>query len=139
MKIFIAADENIDKAYALRVEVFVGEQGVDKEIELDEHDRYALHIVCKDGGDCIGCARLLTEGTSAHIGRLAVKKSYRGKGVGSAIMRYIIDYCKRDGYEYIWLNSQLHATAFYQNLGFVKEGNTFFEAGIEHIKMVLSI
>ncbi len=138
MKIFIATDENINKAYALRVEVFVGEQGVDKEIELDEHDKYALHIVCEDGGECIGCARLLIEDNSAHVGRLAVKKSYRGKGIGSAIMRYIIDYCNDKGYDEIWLNSQLHATAFYQNLGFIKDGDIFFEAGIEHVKMVLA-
>ncbi len=137
MKIFIATNEDIKNAFSLRVEVFVCEQGVPSEIELDECDKYALHIICEEQGVLIGCARLLLDGKSAHIGRLAVKKSYRGKGVGSAIIDYIVDYCKSEGYEYIWLNSQLHATKFYQNLGFVKEGETFFEAGIEHIKMSL--
>ncbi len=123
--------------FALRTEVFVAEQGVSIEEELDAHDSEALHVIAVDGGIAVGCGRIIIEGVDAHIGRLAVKRLWRGKGVGTAVCRYIIDYCKSCGCTEIWLNSQVQAIPFYEKLGFHGEGGIFLDAGIEHIRMVL--
>ncbi len=136
MNIHIADKNEISEVLALRVEVFVNEQNVPPEIELDSEDAHAIHIIAKDGELTVGCARVILSGNEAHIGRLAVKKSYRRHGVGSAICSFIVDLCRERSVMYIWLNSQLHAVGFYEKLGFVPEGENFFEAGIEHIKMV---
>ncbi len=137
MEICIAKGKEIEEVFALRFEVFVDEQKVPREIELDSDDERAIHIIAKESGVTVGCARLLLSDGDAHIGRLAVKKSKRGSGVGSAICRFIIEYCRNIGYRYFWLNAQLRAADFYERLGFKREGSTFMEAGIEHIRMVI--
>ncbi len=136
MEIRIAKKEDMEKVFALRCEVFVAEQSVPPEIELDEYDASALHIIAEQCGVAIGCARVIFTENEAHIGRLAVKKSERGRGVGSGLCRFIISHCKEKGIFDIWLNSQLHAYGFYEKLGFKPQGERFFEAGIEHVKMV---
>ncbi len=138
MDIRIANENDIEKVFALRYEVFVGEQGVSPEIELDDEDEHATHIIAEENGAAVGCARILFGDGGGHIGRLAVKKNERGKGIGKEICRFIIDHCRQRGYKRIWLNSQLHAVGFYEKLGFVPRGETFFEAGIEHIEMELT-
>ncbi len=139
MNIEIATEEQKHKAFALRFEVFVEEQNVPPEIELDKEDETAIHIIAEKDGITVGCARVIIDKNEAHIGRLAVKKTYRGMGIGSDICRFIIDYCKSLGYTHIWLNSQLQAVDFYERLGFVKEGDIFIEAGIKHIKMTFDL
>ncbi len=136
MNIHIASEGELKAVFALRVEVFVHEQNVPPELELDDEDACALHVIAEQNGVTVGCARILFSEGEAHIGRLAVKKEYRGKGVGAAICRFVLEYCRERGYNYIWLNSQFHAKGFYQKLGFSPEGETFTEAGIEHVKMV---
>ncbi len=137
MEIRIARGNDIEKIYALRYEVFVNEQGVPPEIELDEEDEHATHIIAKENGAAVGCARILFDVNGGHIGRLAVKRSERGQGIGKEICRFIIELCRERGYKRVWLNSQLHAVGFYEKLGFSRRGETFFEAGIEHIEMEL--
>ncbi len=139
MNIKIADKNELKRVFALRFEVFVDEQRVPPEIELDSEDDHALHIIAEHGGITVGCARLLIDGDSAHIGRLAVKRDFRGQHIGLKICRFIIDYCRQNGYREIWLNSQLHAVGFYEKLGFSPEGKTFWEAGIEHVKMTAEI
>ena len=134
MEVRIAKESDIERVYALRNEVFVIEQNVPPEIEIDEEDKHATHIIAEENGVAVGCARVIFE-DGGHIGRLAVKKSERGKEIGREICLYIIDYCRENGYDRVWLNSQLHAVGFYEKLSFVKRGETFFEAGIEHVKM----
>ncbi len=135
MNIHIAEKEEKKAVFALRYEVFVGEQNVPPEIEVDEEDGHALHIIAREGDVAIGCARVIISDNEAHIGRLAVKRSYRGQGVGSAVCGFIIEYCQHLGCNSIWLNSQLQAASFYEKLGFKAEGEVFEEAGIEHIRM----
>ncbi len=128
--------EEMAAVFGLRFEVFVDEQKVPREIELDEEDTHALHFLALDGDTAIGCARLLFEDGKGHIGRLAVKKAYRSQGVGSAICRFIMEACRERGCTHFWLNAQLRAVGFYESLGFRPQGETFWEAGIEHIQMV---
>ncbi len=136
LNIRIATHNDIEDVFALRFEVFVGEQKVPREIELDDEDAHAIHIIAEEQGVAVGCARVILSGTEAHIGRLAVKKAYRSKGIGSQICRFIINSCNEQGIQYIWLNSQLRAVPFYEKLGFVSQGNVFVEAGIKHVKMI---
>ncbi len=135
MIIRIASEQDMERVFAMRFEVFVGEQNVPPELELDDEDAHALHIIAEEDGVAIGCARVIFSGREAHIGRLAVKKAYRGRYVGLEICRFIIENCFKNKCEYIWLNSQLHAVGFYEKLGFKAQGDVFVEAGIEHIKM----
>ena len=138
MEIRIANKNEIAKVYALRHEVFVCEQKVPPELELDGEDGHATHIVALENGAAVGCARLLYD-RGGHIGRLAVKKSERGRGIGKDVCHFIIEICRERGYERVWLNSQIQAAGFYEKLGFERRGETFYEAGIEHIEMEMRI
>ncbi len=139
MEVRIAFGDDIEKVYGLRYEVFVGEQNVPPEIELDDEDKHATHVIAEENGAAVGCARVLYGDDGGHIGRLAVKKSKRGQGIGKEMCRFIISLCRQRGYKRVWLNSQLHAVPFYEKLGFSRRGQTFFEAGIEHIEMELTL
>lgn len=138
MEIRLAQGNDLALVFALRVEVFVDEQHVAPEIELDAEDAHALHFIAEENGVAIGCARVIASPEEAHIGRLAVKKERRGCGIGAAVCRFVIDHCRREGYSRIWLNSQLHAVGFYEKLGFCPRGETFWEAGIEHVSMEMA-
>ncbi len=139
MTIRPATPADLPAVFALRFEVFVDEQHVSPEEERDAHDAEARHYIAEEDGVAIGCARVLTEGDSAHIGRLAVKRVCRGRGVGAAICRAVIDDCRAAGCRRIWLNAQLHAVGFYERLGFCAMGDIFLDAGIEHRRMELPL
>lgn len=118
---------------AVREEVFVGEQKVPLELEWDEWDARCLHVLAVDArGNAIGTGRLLPDG---HIGRMAVLKSWRGKGVGAAILELLLDCARQRGFRTAHLNSQTHAAGFYEKFGFRPEGEEFMEAGIPHVAM----
>ncbi len=140
MDIRIATEADLPAVYAIRFEVFVDEQHVPADLELDEADATALHIVAEDGGTAVGCARLLLHGDgSAHIGRLAVRRARRGEGIGRDICRFCIEECRAQGCTTIRLHGQLQAAGFYEKLGFAPHGETFWEAGIEHREMVMHL
>lgn len=120
-------------AKAIRFEVFVAEQGVPAEIELDHMDPVCLHAVAYDAaGTPIGTGRLLPDG---HIGRMAVRKMARGTGVGSALLLALMEQARLRGDHSVALSSQSQAAPFYERHGFAIEGEEFFEAGIAHINM----
>lgn len=121
-----------EQACAVRHEVFVVEQQVPIELELDEHDGRAVHALAFDGDTVIGTARLLPD---AHIGRMAVRKPYRGQGVGALLLRSLVDEAFGCGHIAVVLAAQCHAQGFYLAQGFVPEGDVFMDAGIKHIKM----
>jgi len=89
-------------------------------------------------GAAVGTGRLLLTapaGRNARIGRVAVLREWRGKGVGRAVMRYLEEEGRQRGYGGITLAAQMTALAFYQRLGYVERGEVFLEAGIEHVWM----
>lgn len=119
-----------EHAQSLRVEVFVVEQGVPIELEWDEGDEVSIHAVAYDAeGQAVATGRLLPDG---HIGRMAVRKSARGKGIGSQVLHALLAEARRLGYGRLVLHAQTHAIAFYRRHGFVEEGEEFMEAGIAH-------
>jgi len=123
----------------LREEVFVIEQGVPLKIELDDLDDHALHFVALSGRAVIGTARLVIKGKSGKIGRMAVRKDCRGKGVGSALIDFIKGVARRRGLIRLYLHAQEPAVLFYTGFGFLTTGAPFVEAGIPHRKMVLKM
>jgi predicted GNAT family N-acyltransferase len=122
------------RAYAtpIRFAVFVEEQCVPREIELDEMDEKSLHAVALDNQFPVGTGRLLPDG---HIGRMAVLRDWRGRGIGGQILGRLMDQARAAGHREVVLSAQVHATAFYRMHGFVEEGAEYMEAGIPHLNM----
>ena len=119
-------------ASAVRHAVFVREQGVPVDLELDEFDAVSLHALAYDGDNVVGTGRLLPDG---HIGRMAVERDARGAGVGSALLAALMAAARQRGDAEVVLHAQLTARDFYLRHGYVAEGDTFMDAGIEHIAM----
>ena len=117
----------------IRFEVFVDEQNVPEELEIDGLDDEAKHVLAYIDGKVIGTGRILSDG---HIGRVAVQKKYRGLGIGKAIMRELIRWAQAAKVQKLWLSSQWHARGFYVELDFECIGKKYEEAGIDHIKMI---
>jgi len=117
----------------LRFAIFVGEQNVPPGIELDEMDEKSLHAIAFDeAGKAVGTGRLLPEG---RIGRMAVVREWRRRGVGAEILEALIAEAKRRGLAEVKLSAQLQAAEFYRSHGFVAEGKVYEEAGILHQAM----
>jgi predicted GNAT family N-acyltransferase len=110
----------------------VEEQGVPREIELDEQDVLSVHAVVFDQEKAVATGRLLPDG---HIGRMAVLKDWRGRGIGSAILAGLIKAARQRGDAEVALSAQIHAVPFYRAHGFVAEGDEYLEAGIRHQAM----
>ena len=121
-----------DDICAIRYEVFVDEQNVPEELEIDGLDGEAKHVLTFVDGLPIGTGRILSDG---HVGRVAVLKNFRGLGIGKSIMKELIKCAQDLSLEKVWLSSQWHAHSFYLDLGFVCVGEIYKEAGIDHIKM----
>lgn len=118
----------------IRMEVFVQEQNVPAELEMDQMDALCLHAIAFNAaGEAVGTGRLLPDG---HIGRMAVRKVARGTGVGGLLLQALMAQAHARGDRVLALSAQTHAAPFYQRHGFVVEGNEFYEAGIAHINMV---
>lgn len=125
------------EAHAIRHQVFVVEQQVDESEEWDDMDEQCIHFIARDNtGKAAGTARLLPDG---HIGRMAVLADYRGFGVGTQLMREALAAGLTAGYQQFVLHAQTHAIDFYSRFGFQVAGDEFDEAGIPHIKMILTI
>src|SRR5258707_14018817 len=122
---------------SIRNSVFIEEQNVPAELEWDGLDELCTHVISETmQGEPIGTGRLLPDG---HIGRMAVLKYWRGRGVGQALLRALIDAARRRGDREVMLNSQVHALGFYGAEGFKPEGPVYEEAGIPHQVMRLKL
>jgi len=119
-------------AASIRCAVFVEEQGVPPEIELDEMDARCVHAVAFHDNLAVGTARLLPDG---HIGRMAVLKQWRGRGIGGRMLHALTEQARRRGEREVALSAQVHAVGFYRAHGFVEEGAEYLEAGIRHQAM----
>jgi predicted GNAT family N-acyltransferase len=121
----------------IRHDVFVLEQGVPEVLEWDAADAQSIHALAEDvDGTPIGCARLLGDG---HIGRVAVVRGWRGRGVGTALMLRLIDQARSRGDAHAIVNAQVSAIPFYERHRFVASGETFAEAGIPHRVMTRAL
>ena len=126
-----------NQAMPIRLAVFVQEQNVPIEEEVDQMDPLCVHaIALNEQGTVIGTGRLLPDG---HVGRMSVLRDYRARGVGSAILNALVGQAQRAGFEEVILHAQTHAIDFYASHAFVEEGELFYEANIPHKKMRRSL
>ena len=121
----------------VRTRVFIEEQNVPEELEIDGLDAHSFHIkALLPDQKIIATARLLTNN---YIGRMCVLKAYRNQGTGGKMLQFLIDFAYQLELAPLQLNAQLSALAFYQHYGFVKDSAVFQEAGIDHVHMTLSL
>ena len=131
-------------AEKIRRQVFIQEQSIPEQDEWDALDAVSLHFVVYDRhlendlkiNQAIATARLLENNS---IGRVAVLKSYRSKGVGRLIMQQIIGHARTEKRQFLKLSSQVHAIAFYESFGFQVKGEEYLDCGIPHIDMYLEL
>ena len=125
-----------EAAMDLRVRVFIGEQGVKASEERDEFDETAVHMVALDESGVIATCRLReVEPVAWKLERMAVESRFRDLGVGGKLLAGAEEEARRSGAREMLLNAQLRAEPFYAAHGYEAEGETFMEAGIEHIAM----
>lgn len=126
--------EHSDEITHIRNIVFVKEQCVPKNIEMDGKDVDCDHfLICKKN-EPIGTARLQSGG---KIERVSILKTERKKGLGTKLMKFIINSARKKDLEKVYLHSQMDSIDFYKSLGFETKGGMFQEAGIKHVLMVM--
>ena len=159
----VETDEERQAALDLRKRVFVQEQGIPVEEELDEYDYFpspeqqlepsseplttqgenVLHAIALMGGTAIGTGRVVypahphdARGEQvARIGRMAVEKSWRRQAIGSRILETLEEAARKRGISQAILHAQTHVKSFYASRGYVEEGEVFLEVEIEHVLM----
>ncbi len=124
------------EARRIRFAVFVEEQGVPAELEMDDMDAQCVHALAFEGNEAVGTGRLLPDG---HVGRMAVLKAWRGRGVGAALLERLVKAARERGDREVLLSAQVHALGFYRAHGFSPYGEVYREAGIPHQAMRLGL
>lgn len=128
-------------AGSLRTEVFVEEQGVSQALEWDEYDARSVHAVLRNRmGLPVATGRLLpaVEGVS-KIGRMAVKRKLRGLKLGDHVLTGLLNAARQRGDREVVLHAQCTAENFYQRQGFIRRGDVFQEAGMDHVEMAMTL
>lgn len=134
-KVVETQDEML-KSYSVRSIVFIEEQNCSYDIEVDGLDFSALHILGEIDGEPVAAGRIRFLGEMAKFERLAIRKSFRGKGFGDQLLQFMMKTVKDLGYSKIKLHAQTQALDFYIKNGFEPKGDKFYEADIEHLLMV---
>ena len=136
----IESDNELKEAFQVRIKVFVEEQGISEDLELDGYDSKALHMVVQYGERIIGTARVLfpTPGV-AKIERMAILKTFRRKGIGSKIILFLNGRLKIKKISKVIVHAQCSAVPFYKSCGFIESDAPFNEAGISHTKMEIQL
>jgi predicted GNAT family N-acyltransferase len=142
--VFIATDEEMrDDAFAVRRAVFVDEQGVPEELEWDEYEETATHLVAYDEGRPVGAARFreydLDGDRVCKVERVAVVEQSRGEDWGRRVMESLEAEAAAHEFDRFYLHAQTTAREFYERLGYEQVGEEFLEADIPHVKMVKSL
>jgi predicted GNAT family N-acyltransferase len=124
-----------DHAFAVRIAVFVDEQGIPREEELDELDADAVHCIAYADGAPVAAGRLVVMDGYGKIGRMAVLASHRGTGLGAAVLSALEGAGTERGITVFRLSAQLTARGFYDRAGYVAVGDVYDEVGIPHVAM----
>lgn len=128
----VASKPDLDRAFEIRRLVFLVEQQVPPELEYDEDDERAIHVLAFVGNEAVATGRLVFHSDHARVGRMAVLAEHRGLGVGRAILQELLRAASERGEHRIVLHAQVQALGFYESLGFSARGDVFDEAGIPH-------
>jgi predicted GNAT family N-acyltransferase len=125
---------DLEKVFAIRREVFVGEQNCPPELEW-EHEEESNHFLATVNGEPAGASRWRKTDKGYKLERFAVLKKFRGNGVGQALVKAVLNDLPKDA-DYVYLHAQIQAVTLYERFGFEKTGPEFEEAGIRHYKMI---
>jgi predicted GNAT family N-acyltransferase len=120
------------KIFVLRYKIFTVEQGFSEDIEIDEHDDTAVHLIADAGSRAMGTLRLFKNKGDIILGRMAVEKEARATGLGRKLVRRAIIEARKMGGKFIIAHAQVQALGFYMKLGFVPFGDEFDEDGTPH-------
>ena len=131
----IASETDLQEAFAVRFEVFVQEQHVPEDLELDKFEHSSTHYLARWQGDAAGTCRWRRTDKGIKMERFAVRQPLRGRGVASALLQQALTDVISE--PLIYLHAQITAVGFYEKYGFVKKGEPFDEAGIVHYVMHL--
>ena len=133
----VETEEEMEGALSVRFRVFVGEQQVPMEEELDEIDATATHAIALHGGQVIATGRVFyrDEDSAARIGRMAVDAEWRHNGIGGRLLEFLEEEASKQGVNTYILNAQVYVKDFYAAHGYVERGEEFLEADIVHILM----
>ena len=138
LKIRLIKNKNdLDRVLRIRKIVFIKEQKVPEELEIDGLDKMAKHVIVLYKNKVIGCTRIRFIGKKAKLERISLLKHCRGKGFGKFLMEFLINYCKNNKAKTIVMNAQFYLKDYYSRFGFKPKGKSFMEAGIKHIEMYL--
>ncbi|MEF8807161.1 GNAT family N-acetyltransferase [Natronomonas sp.] len=136
----VETEAELADALAVRREVFIEEQGVPEDLEIDGKDEAAIGFVAYSDGDPVGAARIRDyDDSTAKVERVAVVESERETGLGRKIMAVVEDTARAEGYEEIVLHAQAPVIGFYERLGYEITSEEFDEAGIPHREMRKSL
>ena len=130
----VSAPESLEKVFAIRREVFVGEQNCPPEIEWEFEDE-SNHFLATVGGEPAGAARWRKTDNGYKLERFAVLKKFRGMGVAQQLVKAVLNDLPKDA-DFIYLHAQVQAAPLYEKFNFEKTGPEFEEAGIRHFKMI---
>lgn len=134
----VTTPEDMATCLAIRQKVFVDEQHVPLDLEIDGLDAAARHFAVKGDGALIATCRIRLTGSAAKIERVAVLKEHRSRGIGRVLMKYILQEISKAGdIQLFKLSAQAEAVPFYEKLGFRTRGSEYMDAGIPHYDMVL--
>jgi len=133
----VETEEEMEGALSVRFRVFVAEQNVPMDEELDEFDSSATHAIVLSQGEVVATGRVVygNEDTAARIGRMAVDMEWRRKGIGGRLLTFLEEEAATQGVSTYILNAQEYVKDFYASHGYVERGETFLEANIVHILM----
>ena len=133
----VETEAEMEGALGVRFRVFVGEQQVPMEEELDETDATATHAIVLNGGQVVATGRVFyrDEDSAARIGRMAVDIEYRRQGIGGRLLQFLEDEATAQGVTTYILNAQVYVKDFYSAHGYVERGEKFMEADIVHVLM----
>ena len=133
----VETEEEMEGALSVRFRVFVAEQNVPMDEELDEFDSSATHAIVLSQGEVVATGRVVygNEDSAARIGRMAVDMEWRRKGIGGRLLRFLEEEAAAQGVSTYILNAQEYVKDFYASHGYVERGETFLEANIVHILM----
>ena len=133
---FVETESELEGAINVRMRVFVIEQQIPAEEELDDADAAATYAIALNHGQIVGTGRLLyLDGGVAQIGRMAVDRQFRRRGVGGRILSFLEDEARAQGFGSCMLHAQEYVKAFYAGSGYVEHGDVFLEADIPHVEM----
>ena len=128
--------QEMEAVYSIRTQVFVEEQGVPREMELDPLDDTAFHAIALQDGAAVGTGRLIMETVAqGTVGRMAVALSFRRRGIGARVLSFLEAEAQSQGILRITLHAQSYVKEFYARHGYREESEPFLEAGIQHVQM----